>query len=343
MKKILLIASMAVLSMNVALWSASITINSPNSGMEWCIGSSYTITWASSGVTGAVDVILRQTGNPAAPPVLGIAAATANDGTAIWTIPASVAPGNYLVRIRSVNSPEVFDDSDDFEIKECVTPSISVTNPHGSTWYIGEHYTIQWTSTNVPAGNVHIILRLAGVPDSPPVLAIATNTANDGTEGWTIPNTVTRGDYLIRIRTVSESPYVFDDSSDFHIGKKTDPGILEKLKRKRYWEIKWPPDPDPPCLCPEWKIPDLRDFREFLGGKFAGSIVLMKNGAKLQELARFGGKRTLPGSVKANLGRQDFNLLKNGGAKFSIAILDGNGSILNESALEQGSQEQLLR
>jgi hypothetical protein len=290
-------------------------------------------------VTGAVDLILRQAGNPAAPPVMGIAAGTTNDGTEGWTIPATVAPGNYLVRIRSVNSPDVFDDSDDFEIKDCAASSITVTNPHGQTWYKGEHYTIQWTSSNVPAGNVHIILRQAGAPDAPPVLAIATNTANDETEGWTIPDTVGTGDYLIRIRTVSESPYVYDDSSDFHIGKKIDPGILEKLKQRRYWEIKWPPDPDP-CRCPEWKIPDLRDFREVLGEKFIGSIVLLKNGAKLQELARFGGKRTLPGSVKANLGRQDFNLLKNGGAKFSIAILDANGSILNESEL-QGGQEVL--
>ena len=140
-----------------------------------------------------------------------------------------------------------------------------------------------------------------------------------------------------------DSPDVIGNSVKFHIKKATvDPGILERLKRKRYWEIKWPPEPDP-CLCPEWRIPDFRDFREFLGKRFAGSIVLMKNGVKIQELGKFGGRLALPGSVKANLSREDFSLLKNGGAKFSIAILDGNGSILNESALEQAGQEQLLR
>jgi RHS repeat-associated protein len=194
-----------------------ITVTSPSSYNEWCIGNTYKVTWTSSGVSGSVDVILRLAGAPDAPPVLGIAAGTTNDGSESWTIPASLAPGNYLVRIRSVSAPDAYDDSEDFLIKDCSAGAITVTNPHGETWHVGSQYSIQWESTNVPAGQLHIILRPASPPDANPVMAIAANTDNDGIEGWTIPESVPTGNYLIRIRTVSESPYIYDDSLGFAI------------------------------------------------------------------------------------------------------------------------------
>jgi hypothetical protein len=346
MKKMLLVfAAMAAIALSIPAWGASITVTTPAVGADWCIGTGYTVTWTKSGtMPDTVKIRLRRWGAPESEDaVWNIIDGTPNDGSyGTAPVPASVPAGDYYIRVRT-NDPDVIGDSAKFQIVNC-TPTITVTSPNASSdWAVGSTHTITWTRSGTMPDTVKIRLRRWGAPEAEDAVeSIATGVANDGTsDPWNIPNSVPEGDYFIRVRT--DSPDVIGDSAKFHIEKVTiDPGILEKLKRRRYWEIKWPPGPDP-CLCPEWKLPDFRDFRDFLGNRFGGSIVLMKNGAKLQELARFGGKRGLPGSVKANLGRQDFNLLKNGGAKFSIAILDSNGSILNESALEQGAQEQLLR
>jgi hypothetical protein len=332
MKKLLLVAAMAALTLNMALWGASISVTSPNASSEWCIGSAYNVTWTSSGVTGNVDVILRPT-DPAAPPVLGIAAGPANDGTVNWPIPASVAPGTYLIRIRSVSDPSVYDDGANFIIKDCSAGSISVTNPHGTGWCIEQSYTITWTSSGV-AGNVDIILRQAGNPAAPPVLGIASGTANDGTEGWTIPNSVADGDYLIRIRSVG-NPAVYDDSLDFHIGYCVE--LPHDWWKRKYLEVRWPIGPDP-CMCPEWNIKELLERLKEVGPRFEGSFGLLKNGMKIQELGQFGGRRLLGDTLKPTLSRKNFDAFKNGKAKFSMGIFDSQGKLVQEIEL-QGEQQ----
>jgi hypothetical protein len=94
---------------------------------------------------------------------------------------------------------------------------ITVTSPAaGVAWCKGSTQTITWTSSGV-AGPLSIKLRLADVPDAPPVADISASTDNDGTYSWTIPDSVTAGNYVIRVRTVSESPLVYDDSAAFSI------------------------------------------------------------------------------------------------------------------------------
>jgi hypothetical protein len=95
--------------------------------------------------------------------------------------------------------------------------SITVTAPAaGSEWLAGSSHAITWTSSRV-AGPLSIKLRRAGAPDAPPVLDIAASTENDGTFSWTIPSSLAAGSYLVRVRTVSESPLVYGDSADFRI------------------------------------------------------------------------------------------------------------------------------
>lgn len=337
MKKLFLIATMAALAMNMVLWGQTITVTSPATGNTWCLGNAQTITWTKSGAMMAtVTIRLKLASAPDADPVLVIINGTANDGSFPWTIPASVAPGDYFIRVKTDDSA-VVGDSGIFHITSCSATSITVTNPNGTTWNKGTTHAITWTKSGPMLDTVMIRLKLSSNPTGDAVLGITDSTTNNGSYSWPIPDSVASGDYFIRIKTLDSA--VVGDSVSFHIGAQVtiDPGILEKLKRRRYWEIKWPPDPGP-CLCPEW---DIRDLRELLGDKFGGSIVLLKNGVKLQELGNFGRGKILPGSVKANLSRKNFDLLKNGGAKFSIAILDGNGSILNESELQGG--QQLLR
>jgi hypothetical protein len=347
MKKRLLIAAMAVIAMSAALWSSSITVNAPAAGANWCIGSTYSITWTKSGdMQATVAIRLRTAGSSEADPAAAtICNGDPNDGSYSWTIPGSVAPGSYFIRVRTDDST-VIGDSGVFTIASCGgAASITVTSPNGAEWTVGNAYNIEWTKSGTMQATAAIRLRTWGSSEADPAaLVIVDGTANDGSYSWTIPNSVAAGNYFIRVRT--DDSTVSDDSVMFHIkidggGGHIDPGILEKLKKRRYWEIKWPPGPDP-CLCPEWKVP--RDFFEIpdlgnpAGSRLAGSFWLFKNGLKLQELGKFGRGKALPDMLRANLGKRDFGLLKNGGAKFSIVMLDEQGNILNESALEGVAQ-----
>jgi hypothetical protein len=95
--------------------------------------------------------------------------------------------------------------------------SITVTSPAaGAQWCQGTGYAITWTSAGV-SGPVAIKLRLANAPDAPPVLDIVASTGNAGTYTWPVPASVPAGSYVVRVRTVSDSPLVYDDSDAFTI------------------------------------------------------------------------------------------------------------------------------
>ena len=113
-----------------------------------------------------------------------------------------------------------------------------------------------------------------------------------------------------------------------------------KLKHFRFIEYRWPPLPGPdPCLCPEFDLKPLKEV--FAKVKSPISIVLMKNGQQLQQLGSFAGSAMLPASLKAKLSQGDFNLLKSGKAKFTLAVLGARGKILNQFDLR--SQTTRLR
>jgi hypothetical protein len=120
MKKILLVTAIVTLTLNVALWSQTITVTSPSTGNEWCVGSTYSICWTKSGdMPATVDILLRAVGSPAtADPVLVIASGEANDGSYPWMIPHSAAPGDYFIRVRTVDAGVVGDGSN-FKIISC--------------------------------------------------------------------------------------------------------------------------------------------------------------------------------------------------------------------------------
>jgi hypothetical protein len=131
MKKLLLLAAVAALTMNVALWGQSITVTSPASGNEWCLGSTQTITWIKSGTMPAtVAVRLRRAGAPETElAVVDITGSTANNGSISWTIPVSVPVGDYFIRIRT-SSPDVIGDSATFKIKSCYTKDRDLPLPY---------------------------------------------------------------------------------------------------------------------------------------------------------------------------------------------------------------------
>jgi len=105
---------------SLLVFSASIKVISPNGGENWQKGSTYNITWNSSGVSGNVIIKLLKGGT-----MLGsIAWNIPNTGNYSWAInkirETSIQPGSdYRVLIRSFDDHSIEDESDsNFTIKE---------------------------------------------------------------------------------------------------------------------------------------------------------------------------------------------------------------------------------
>lgn len=102
------------------LAAQSITVTAPGLQASWCLGSLQTITWTSSGVSGPVVITLRSPDQPHAAPLLMIASRADNVGSFAWTIPATLAPGAYQVRVGSLSAESlVFGDSGKLTIQSC--------------------------------------------------------------------------------------------------------------------------------------------------------------------------------------------------------------------------------
>jgi len=127
--------------------SQTITVTSPHTGDTWYKGQTYIITWTKTGTMGNfVKIKLRNSTSTAV--VLDIISHIPNNGSYSWKIPTSVAPGNYVIRVRTMDNA-VYGDSTVFTIADppVIETSITVTSPNGGeTWYCGKTYPIEWVS-----------------------------------------------------------------------------------------------------------------------------------------------------------------------------------------------------
>jgi hypothetical protein len=185
---------------------ASITVTVPNGGETWPIGTSQTITWTSSGVSGNVKIELSRDGGATFQTLL---ADTLNDGSQNWTVTGPTT-AQARVKISSVSNPTVNDQSDaNFTISGSGSPSITVTVPNGpENWQIGTPQTIQWTSQNL-IGNVKIELSRNG-GDFQTLFA---STANDGSQSWTVTSPAT---FRAKLRVSSVNDPAIHDQSDLN-------------------------------------------------------------------------------------------------------------------------------
>jgi hypothetical protein len=221
MKKLLQLAAIAVLTLNAALWGASITVYTPPlvTGNDLCVGCGpYVINWVPVGTTQTVTIALRYAGSASdAAPALVIATGEENNGSYKWQIPSSVAPGDYFIRVRT-DDATVIGDGAVFTI--CLEPVITVTFPHETLgkmpYKILSTHLITWKKKCYMQNTVTIALRYAGsATKAAPALVIATGEANDGSFTWKIPASVAPGDYFVRVRT--DDATVIGDGGKFHI------------------------------------------------------------------------------------------------------------------------------
>ncbi len=97
----------------------TITVTSPAAGVNWQIGTSYTVTWTKSGAMAAtVKIRLRRAGSPEAEDaVWSITDSTPNDGSfGTAVVPASVPAGDYYIRVRTTGAQDVIGDGEIFHV-----------------------------------------------------------------------------------------------------------------------------------------------------------------------------------------------------------------------------------
>lgn len=211
MRKIALVCAAILVS---ALWARSqtITVTSPNGGENWALGSTHTITWTSSGVTGNVRIVLFK-GTASVGVIQENVPAV--QGSINWVVGSyrggAAGPGSdYKVRVREMRA-ETMDTSDRaFTISPAVvTPplpgSIIVNAPNGGeVWWTGNTaYEVRWTAANI-AGNVTIKLKKGGA------VVKSWSAANTGSSYWVCTGIADGADY--RIRVESGDGAVFDES-----------------------------------------------------------------------------------------------------------------------------------
>jgi len=186
----------------------SITVVSPGTTDVFSPGDLFTVNWNSVNISGNVKIELYQGNNV----VRLLAGNTANDGIATFSFNTNRAAGtNYKIKITSLTNANVFDFGNHFTIQ--TTPTITVTNPTGGSYVIGQTVTVTWTTTNV-SGNIKLVL----LNGNTVVTNISGNTPNDGSYTFTILANVSPGNnYTVRASSVNDSS-ISDLSNTFIIG-----------------------------------------------------------------------------------------------------------------------------
>lgn len=177
----------------------SITLTAPNGGEQWIIGSSYYITWNSTGSIANVRLEYSINGGLT---YSSIIVNTPNTGSFLWTIP-NAATVNARVRISDAANVSSTNDvsNSNFSIVFGTPPTITITSPNGGEqWTVGSIRTITWTTTNVPSFNV-VVVEYSITGENGTYFPISTFAQNTGFYQWVIPNAIT-SNARIRVTTV---------------------------------------------------------------------------------------------------------------------------------------------
>jgi hypothetical protein len=188
---------------------ARIFVTSPNGGENLVVGTSYDITWITTGTVGDVKIEYSIDSGSTWTTII---AGTTNNGTYAWTVPNAVT-SECLVRISEATDNDPTDTSDaTFSILASGSKSITVTSPNGGESLAGgSPYTITWTSSGTIA---QVVLEFSSNSGGTwTEIAIATN---NGSYSWTVPS-INSTRCLIRIKNLSGGTPVDQSNSAFTI------------------------------------------------------------------------------------------------------------------------------
>ncbi|WMX12733.1 T9SS type A sorting domain-containing protein [Aureispira sp. CCB-E] len=186
----------------VILPSNDMTITSPNGGEVIQGLTSHTITWSTTpAASGQYNLQYSTNGGGNWTTI-----ATNITGNAYtWTAP-NIPSANYKIRVVDYNNTCKYDDSDaSFEVTPA-TPIMTAPNG-GEVWYAGTSQTIRWNPTTYYS-NVRIDY---STDNGLSWNTITTNTSNDGTHSWTIPNVAST---VCLVRVSNTANVLINDVSD---------------------------------------------------------------------------------------------------------------------------------
>jgi hypothetical protein len=151
----------------------SIKVMEPKAGDAFSIGSSRTISWIYSNLTGTVRVLLYKGGIPTTttPVLVSMIVDNTGKGAFNWPIHPDLAPGNnYTIVVESNDKPGIKGISASFSLigKDAkpatslvpgTLPKIQITQPTADTiWELGTSHTITWKAPADATGDINIKL-----------------------------------------------------------------------------------------------------------------------------------------------------------------------------------------
>ncbi len=142
----------------------SITVNAPNGGERWLVGSTQRITWTAVNLTGSVLIELNRS-FPGDSMWTTIGQATLPSDGFSWVVTGPITT-TARIRVRVANSSASYSDisNENFAIyTENPAPVVRVTSPNGGErWAIGSTQHITWTAPNMTGTAIIRLLRFNG-------------------------------------------------------------------------------------------------------------------------------------------------------------------------------------
>ncbi|MDP3682835.1 MAG: hypothetical protein Q8S01_02785, partial [Ignavibacteria bacterium] len=209
---------------------SSYTISSPTAASYWQSETTQPISWSISNVT---NVKIEYSTNNGSSWATVISSVSASSGTYNWTLPASLATNQALVRISDVSNSANSLVSPVFKIS-----NISVTTPNGGEiLQAGATKNITWSAGSNIA-NVFIEIST----NNGSTWASVTTAANTGSYSWLVPGTPTDS-MKIRISDATKSSIKDESNNLFSINSLalTSPIGVEKIQTGKLYSnfITW--------------------------------------------------------------------------------------------------------
>jgi hypothetical protein len=182
-----------------------VTILQPNFGGIMQAGSTYTIEWASDGISNLYDILFSSDGGATwSTVVMGYNTST---NTYTWTVPNSIS-SNCLIKVRD-NIDNCKEDISNvpFTITS-TTPPLTVLTPTGGESLNGcGNYTITWTEAS-PAG-VYDLFYSTDLGNTWNTI-VTNHTTGASSYNWSVPN-INSSTVLVKVRASST---IIEDISD---------------------------------------------------------------------------------------------------------------------------------
>ncbi len=153
MKNAFLLFALIVLGLSPAVFGQSITVETPNGGEQWVLGSTQSIAWQSTSTSGNVLIkLIRNNGDKVGTIAENI---SVNSSPHSWKVGqlqgnAAVPPGtDYKIRVRVIDNRVIDASNSVFSIKADTAPNLKVCITDGKTAPVfGDRDIHVWVKNN---------------------------------------------------------------------------------------------------------------------------------------------------------------------------------------------------